>query len=71
MQIDMGERTAGKQDRRSMIIDDPLRAPQICQNIFFFTFWPIDEELVFKLFPLVVHMSPLLRGLQLLAFRCP
>ena len=21
--------------------------------------WPIDEELVFKLFPLVVHMSPL------------
>ena len=36
-----------------------------------FTFWPTDEELVFKLFPLVVHMSPLWWGLPLLTFRCP
>ena len=27
MYIDMGERIAGKQDRPSVIIEDPLRAP--------------------------------------------
>ena len=63
MYIDMGERIAGKQDRFSLIIEDPLRAPKIPpkypQNIHFFTFWPINEKMVFKLFPLVVHMSPL------------
>ena len=32
----MGERIAGKQDRPSLIIEDPLRAPKIAQNIFFF-----------------------------------
>ena len=36
-----------------------------------FTFWPINEKLVFKLFPLVVHMSPLWWGLHLLTFWCP
>ena len=60
MYIDMGERKAGKQDRFSLIIEDPLRAPKIPPNIFFFfTFWPINEKRVFKLFPLVVNMSPL------------
>ena len=29
MYIDMGERIAGKQDRFSLIIEDPLRAPKI------------------------------------------
>ena len=29
----MGERIAGKQDRPSLIIEDPLRAPKIAQNI--------------------------------------
>ena len=29
----MGERIAGKQDRFSLIIEDPLRAPKIPQNI--------------------------------------
>ena len=29
MYIDMGERIAGKQDRPSLIIEDPLRAPKI------------------------------------------
>ena len=54
MYIDMGERIAGEQDRPSLIIEDPLRAPKIAQNIhFFFTFWPINEKLVFKLFPLL------------------
>ena len=46
----MGERIAGKQDRFSLIIEDPLRAPKIP---------PIYKKMVFKLFPLVVHMSPL------------
>ena len=56
----MGERIAGKQDRSSLIIEDPLRAPKIRPKyIYFFTIWPINEKLVFKLFPLVVHMSPL------------
>ena len=32
----MGERIAGKQDRPSLIIEDPLRAPKIAQNIHFF-----------------------------------
>ena len=27
MYMDMGERVAGKQDRPSLIIEDPLRAP--------------------------------------------
>ena len=60
MHIVMGERIAGKQDRPSLLIEHPLRAPQIAQNIhIFFTFWLVYEKLVFKLFPLVVHMSPL------------
>ena len=32
MYIDMGERIAGKQDRFSLIIEDPLRAPKIPQK---------------------------------------
>ena len=55
----MGERIAGKQARPSLIIEDPLRAPKIAPKYIFFTFWPINENLVFKLFPPVVHMSPL------------
>ena len=55
----MGERIAGKQDRFSLIIEDPSGPPKYPQNILFFTFWPINEKMVFKLFPLVVHMSPL------------
>ena len=35
MYMDMGERIAGKQDRASLIIEDPLRAPLIAQNIHF------------------------------------
>ena len=38
---------------------------------FFLTFWPINEKMVFKLFPLVVHMSTLWWGLSLLTFWCP
>ena len=59
----MGERIAGKQDRFSLIIEDPSGAPKYPQNTpkiyIFFTFWPINEKMVFKLFPLVEHMSPL------------
>ena len=56
----MGERIAGKQDRPSLSIEHPFMPPQIAQNIHIcFTFWLLYEKLVFKLFPLVVHMSPL------------
>ena len=72
MYIDMGERIAGKQDRPSLIIEDSLRAPKIAPKYtLFFTFWPINEKLVFKLFPIVVHMSPLWWGLHLMTFWCP
>ena len=60
MYIDMGERIAGKQDRFSLIIEDPLRAPKIPPKYTFFShFGPKMKKMVFKLFPLVVHMSPL------------
>ena len=36
MHIVMGERIAGKQDRPSLIIENPLRAPQITQNMHIF-----------------------------------
>ena len=36
MYIDMGERIAGKQDRFSLIIEDPLRAPKIPPKYAFF-----------------------------------
>ena len=53
MQIDMGERTAEKQDRRSLIIKVPLRAPKYPKIYIFLTFWPIDEELALNCFPLL------------------
>ena len=36
MEIDIGERIAGKQDGPGPIIDGPPRAPRIAQNAFFF-----------------------------------
>ena len=60
MYIDMDEKIAGKQDRPSLTIEGPLRAPPNSPKYtLFFTFWLMYEKLVFKLFPLVVHMSPL------------
>ena len=41
MYIDMGERIAGKQDRFSLIIEDPLRPQKYPQIYIFLTFWPI------------------------------
>ena len=58
MYIDMGGRIAGKQDRFSLIIEDPLRAPKIHPKYIFFTFWPINEKMVSNCFPLL-YMSPL------------
>ena len=52
----MGERIAGKQDRPSLIIEDPLGPPKYPKIYIFFTFWLIYEKLVFKLFPPVVHI---------------
>ena len=48
MYIDMGERIAGKQDRFSLIIEDPPpsppQGPQNTPKIYIlFTFWPINE----------------------------
>ena len=72
MYIDMGERIAGKQDRPSLIIEDPPQGPlNSPKYTFFLTFWLMYEKLVFKLFPLIVHMSPLWWGLHLLTFWCP
>ena len=48
-----------------------MAAQNIIAQIIFFTFWLLYEKLVFKLFPLVVHMSPWWWGLHLLTFRCP
>ena len=60
MYMDMGERIAGKQDRASLIIEDPPKGPiNSPKYTFYFTFWLVYEKLVFKLFSLVVHMSPL------------
>ena len=75
MYIYMGERIAGKQDRHSLIIEHPLSTSQLAQNIQFFFYIlahtkNVYEKLVFKLFPFVVHMSPLWWGLYLLIFRC-
>ena len=36
MYIDMGERIAGKQDRHSLIFEDPFRAPKIAPKYRFF-----------------------------------
>ena len=52
----MGDRIAGKKERAILIIIDPLNSPKYA---FIFTFWLVSEKLVFKLFLLVVHMSPL------------
>ena len=52
MYMDMGERIAGKQDRPSLIIEDPLRAPKIPPKYNLFL-------LVFKFIFFVVYMSPL------------
>ena len=63
MYIDMDERIAGKQDRFSLIIEDPLRAPKYPQNIFFFTFWPINEKNGFQIVsPCCTYVSTVMRS---------
>ena len=59
MYIDMGERIAGKQDRPSLIIEDPPQGPLYNPKYIFFYILAHMNKLVFKLFPLVVHLSPL------------
>ena len=45
MYIDMGERIAGMQDRFSLIIEDPLRAPKIPPKYtFFFIFYILAHK---------------------------
>ena len=58
MYIDMGERIAGKQDMPSPIFEypsGPPNNPKYKKKKHFGSY----EKQVFKLFPLVVHMSPL------------
>ena len=46
MYIDMGERIAGKQDRPSLIIEDPPPGPLISPKyIYFFTFWLLYHDM--------------------------
>ena len=60
MYIDMGERIAGKQDRFSLIIEDPLRAPKIPPK---YKFWPINEKMVFKIVsPCCTYVSTVMRS---------
>ena len=56
MYIDMGERIAGKQDRFSLIIEDPLRAPKIPPK---YTF----EKWFSNCFPLLyIYVSTVMRS---------
>ena len=66
IELDMGERIAGRQDRPSPIIEDspqgPLNSPKYT---FYLHIWKKNG------FQNVVHVSPLWWGLHLLTFRCP
>ena len=44
MQIDIGERIAGKQDGPSLIIERPPRAPWIVKNEKKITLWPLYKQ---------------------------
>ena len=56
----MGERIAGKQDRPSLIIEDPRRAPKIAQNKHIFLhFGSYMKNRFSNCFPLLYIMSPL------------
>ena len=56
MYIDMGERIAGKQDRFSLIIEDPLRAPKIPPK---YTFFFIHFQIVT---PCCTYVSTVMRS---------
>ena len=50
MYIYMGERIAGKQDRFSLIIEDPLRAPKIPPSDYFHILHIVELWCDFKMF---------------------
>ena len=62
MQIDIGERIAGKQDGPSRIIYGPPRPPRIAQNAHFFTLGPIYEKLVIIFFPCYKFVCSVMRS---------
>ena len=62
MQIDIGERIAGKQDGPSLIIYGPPRPPRIAQNAPFFTLGPIYEKLVIIFFPCYKFVCSVMRS---------
>ena len=58
MYIDMGERMAGKQDRFSLIIEDPLRAPKIPPNYILAHKWKNGFQIVS---PCCTYVSTVMR----------
>ena len=63
MYIVMGERIAGKQDRFSLIIEDPPQGPQNTPKIYIFlTFWPINEKWFSNSFPCCSYVSTIIRS---------
>ena len=62
MEIDIGERIAGKQDGPGPIIYGPPRAPRIAQNANFFILWPIYEKLVVIFFPCYTYICSVIRS---------
>ena len=60
MYIDMGERIAGKQDRFSLIIEDPLRAPKIYYFFYILAHkWKIGFQIVS---PCCTYVSTVMRS---------
>ena len=60
MYIDMGERIAGKPDRPRLIIEHPLRDPQISQNIHILArIWKIGFQIVS---PCCTYVSTVMRS---------
>ena len=64
MYIYMGERIAGKQDRFSVIIEDPPQGPQNTPKIYiFFTFLSINEKMGFQIVsPCCTYVSTAMRS---------
>ena len=62
MQIDIGERIAGKQDWPGSIIYGPPRAPRRAKNTHFCIQWPIYEKLSVIFFPCYAYVCSVMRS---------
>ena len=63
MYIDMGERIAGKQDRPSRIIENPLRAPKIATK--YIIFYILVSDVIFILFFLKLAATGILTAVEI------